>query len=110
MLLLPFVWWPPSASAAEVLQVNGPNQLVIGDRNRSATVVLGCIAVESGSEAQAQAWLRQQLPRHSRVNLRPIGERNGRLVAKVNLLKAGSEGDLADGLVAAGLARSIPCT
>jgi len=109
-LLLPFWWWAPSASAAEVLQVNGPNQLVIGDRNRSATVILGCIAVESGAEAQAQDWLRQHLPRQTRVNLRPLGERDGRLVAKVSLLKAGSEGDLADGLVTAGLARSIPCT
>lgn len=97
------------ASAAEVLQVSGPDRLLIGDRNRSALVQLGCMAVTPGSEAAAQAWLRLRLPRRTRVNLRPLAEgEGGVLVARVSGLD-GNTGDLADGLVAAGLASPLPC-
>ena len=97
------------ASAAEVLQVTGPDRLLIGDRNRSSIVQLGCIAVTPGSEAAAQAWLRLRLPRRSRVNLRPLAETDDEiLVARVSGLDRDT-GDLADGLVAAGLASPLPC-
>jgi len=97
------------ASAAEVLQVSGPDRLLIGDRNRSALVQLGCMAVTPGSEAAAQAWLRLRLPRRTRVNLRPLSEGDGGvLVARVSGLDRNT-GDLAEGLVAAGLASPLPC-
>jgi endonuclease YncB( thermonuclease family) len=54
--------------------------------------------------------LRQRLPRHSKVQLRPLGEREGHLLARVEPLGAGVPGDLAEGLVAAGLATAIPCS
>jgi len=92
-----------------VLQVSGPNRLLIGDRNRSTLVQLGCMAVTPGSEAAAQAWLRLRLPRHTRVNLRPLAEgEGGVLVARVSALER-DPGDLAEGLVAAGLASPLPC-
>ena len=100
---------PAPVEAAEVLQVSGPDRLLIGDRNRSATVKLGCMVVTPGSEAAAQAWLRLRLPRRSRVNLRPLSETNNEiLVARVSGLDRDT-GDLADGLVAAGLASPLPC-
>lgn len=96
-------------SAAEVLQVSGPDRLLIGDRNRTSMVRLGCMAVTPGSEAAAQAWLRLRLPRRTRVNLRPLTEsEEGELVARVSSLERDT-GDLADGLVAAGLASPLPC-
>ena len=92
-----------------MLQVSGPDRLLIGDRNRSALVQLGCMAVTPGSEAAAQAWLRLRLPRHTRVNLRPLAEgEDGVLVARVSGLQRDT-GDLAEGLVAAGLASPLPC-
>ena len=112
LLLLPaFIFGVVApASAAEVLQVTGPDRLLIGDRNRSSMVQLGCIAVTPGSEAAAQAWLRLRLPRHSRVNLRPLAETDNEiLVARVSGLDRDT-GDLADGLVAAGLASPLPCS
>jgi hypothetical protein len=77
-------WLPPFApvAAAEVLQVRGPALLQLGDGNRSYVVELACLHVLPDSQQQATAWLRQQLPRHSRVNLRPLGQREGVLVGK----------------------------
>jgi hypothetical protein len=111
LLLLPAFFFGGVApvSAAEVLQVSGPDRLLIGDRNRTSMVRLGCMAVTPGSEAAAQAWLRLRLPRRTRVNLRPLTEsEEGVLVARVSSLQRDT-GDLTDGLVAAGLASPLPC-
>ena len=88
--------------AAEVLQVRTASLLQVGDHNRTYTVELPCLSVPEGGEAAAVAWLRQQLPRRKRVNLRPVGSRDGQLLARVTPI--GSEIDLSAGLVAAGLA------
>ena len=98
---------PGPARAAEVLQVRGPTTVEVGDRNRTLTVELACLEVEVEDAASATAWLREALPRRTRVNLRPLGERQGRLVARVQRLDHGE--DAADGLIAAGLAHSLPC-
>jgi endonuclease YncB( thermonuclease family) len=76
--------------------------LQVGDRNRTYTVELACVAVEEAQQTEAIDWLRQQLPRRRRVNLRPVGSSYGQLVARVTPL--GEDGDLNDGLIAAGLA------
>ena len=78
--------------------------LQVGDGNRNYTVELACIRVEQAQEQASIDWLRHELPRRSRVNLRPMGQNNGVLVAKVQ--KLGESKDLASGLVAAGLAAS----
>ena len=110
LVLFLVLGWPATAGAAEVLQVNGPDRLIIGDRNRSSVVLLACMAVAPGSEAQAQQWLRQRLPRRSRVNLRPIGERENHLLVRVSPVDAPEIGDLSDGLIGAGLATPLPCS
>ena len=89
-------------NAAEVLQVRTPSLLQVGDRNRTYTVALPCISVPENSKGEAVEWLRQQLPRRQRVNLRPVGSSDGQLVARV--IPIGSEIDLSSGLIAAGLA------
>ena len=93
-----------AAEAAEVLQVSTATLLRVGDGNRNYSVGLACIQVEPNQEAEAIGWLRSELPRRSRVNLRPMGQDNGVLLAQVQ--KIGSPTDLATGLVAQGLARS----
>jgi hypothetical protein len=96
------------SSAAEVLQVTGPDRVLIGDRNRTTAVRLGCIVVEPEAAEEATALLRRLLPRRRRVNLRPMGLRDGDLLARIRPIDP--EGaDPAEALVAAGLARPIPC-
>ena len=90
------------AEAAEVLQVRTATLLQVGDGNRNYSVGLACIQVEPDQAAGAVQWLRGELPRRSRVNLRPMGQDNGILLAQVQ--KLGAPTDLATGLVAEGLA------
>jgi endonuclease YncB( thermonuclease family) len=92
----------PGAEAAEVLQVRGADLLQVGDQNRSYPVRLGCVAVDASYAQAATEWLRQALPRRTRVNLRPLGTMNGTLIAQVKLLSSGE--DLGSGLVREGLA------
>ncbi|MFM8975676.1 MAG: nuclease [Vulcanococcus sp.] len=94
------------AAAAEVLQVRTATVLQVGDGNRNYAVELACIRVAEADQQAAQAWLRQELPRRRRVNLRPLGQREGVLQARVRPL--GSPDDLGTGLIAAGLAVPDP--
>jgi hypothetical protein len=96
------------AAAAEVLQVTGPDRLLIGDRNRSSAVRLGCLAVAPEDAGPATELLRKLLPRHRRVNLRPLGVHDGELLARLTPIEPAGE-DPAEALVAAGLASAIPC-
>jgi hypothetical protein len=95
---------PVAAEAAEVLQVRTSTLLQVGDGNRNYSVQLACIQVDPDQEAKAIGWLRAELPRRSRVNLRPMGQDKGVLVASVQ--KLGAPTDLASGLVAEGLAQA----
>ncbi|MEB3166983.1 MAG: hypothetical protein VKO65_09985 [Cyanobacteriota bacterium] len=95
-----------AVQAAEVLQVRGPALLQIGDGNRSVPVELACIRPVAGQEAEAVAWLRRQLPRHTRVQLRPVGAHDGRLLAQVRRLD--SADDLGGAMIAASLASAAP--
>jgi len=90
------------AVAAEVLQVRTASLLQVGDGNRTYTVQLACIDVEPAGESAAVDWLRQELPRRRRVNLRPVGRNDGQLLARVTPI--GDVQDLSAGLVSAGLA------
>jgi hypothetical protein len=107
MLLALLLTWPAAVAAAEVFQVGGARLLQVGDGNRSYTVQLACLEVVPAQEDQAIAWLRQALPRRTRVNLRPFGERDGMLLARVSRLADGE--DLGAGLIAAGLATPMDC-
>lgn len=95
----------PPVAAAEVLQVRSTTLLQVGDSNRSYTVELACMAPIESERDQALAWLRQQLPRRTRVNLRPIGNHDGILVARVQ--KLGADQDLSSGLIEIGYAERL---
>ena len=71
--------WAVPVQAAEVLQVRSSSLLQVGDHNRTYTVALACSAVDASQEAEATAWLRQELPRRRKVNLRPVGSSDGQL-------------------------------
>lgn len=101
---------PGTAAAAEVLQVRSGTLLQVGDHNRTYSVELACVSLPAGGDEAAAAWLRQQLPRRTRVNLRPLGNREGTLLARVQRLEGGGNAatDLGDGLISAGLASALP--
>ena len=77
------------AFAAEILQVRSSSVLLIGDHNRTYTVKIACAEVSSDLEENAINWLRNQLPRHTKVNLRPKGSVDGVLVARVIPMETG---------------------
>jgi hypothetical protein len=89
--------------------VRGATLLQVGDSNRSYAVLLACVAVDPAQEAAATDWLRLQAPRGTRVNLRPVGQRDGVLLARVRTQaeRSGPDLDLGMGLMAEGLAAPL---
>ena len=105
LLLLPAA----AVRAAEVLQVRSGTLLQVGDHNRTYTVELACVALSADGDQAAADWLRTALPRRTKVNLRPVGNDQGTLVARVQRLGGDpATADLGAGLVAAGLASPTP--
>ena len=96
-------------AAAEVLQVRSGSLLQVGDHNRTYSVEVGCLRIPPDNNEAATAWLRQALPRRTRVNLRPLGNHDGTLQARVQRLANGDAPvlDLGEGLIAAGLAEPL---
>ncbi len=110
LLIAALVLLPAQAArAAEVLQVRSGNLLQVGDHNRTYTVELACVALPAGGDQAAADWLRTALPRRTKVNLRPVGNSQGVLLARVQRLGGDpATADLGQGLVAAGLATAEP--
>ena len=83
VLLISFFCFFSQVYAAEVLQVSSSSVLLIGDNNRTYTVKIACTEIRPDLEEKSVIWLRKELPRHTKVNLRPKGFIEGVLVAKV---------------------------
>ncbi len=104
ILWLAMVAHPSPSTAAEVLQVRSSTLLQVGDRNRNYSIRLACIKVNPEDEAAAVDLVKKVVPRRKRVNLRPEGNQDGVLIARVTPL--GTDQDLGDSLVSNGLAVS----
>ena len=102
ILLVVLVASPLPSMAAEVLQVRSSTLLQIGDSNRNYSVRLACVAVDPANEQAAVDLLKKAVPRRKRVNLRPEGNEDGVLIARVTPLDA--DQDLGLSLVTGGLA------
>ena len=85
--LLGLLLIPSEILAADVLQVRGSTLLQIGDRNRSYTVKLACIKIDSQKESAAIDSLKTIFRKQKRVNLRPQGSTDGVLLARVISIK-----------------------
>ena len=83
ILLISFFCFYLEVDAAEILQVTSSSVLLIGDHNRNYTVKLACAEISPDLEEKSIKWLKQELPRHTKVNLKPKGSIDGVLVAKV---------------------------
>ncbi len=83
ILLISFSCFFTKVYAAEILQVSSSSVLLIGDNNRNYTVKIACAEISPDLEDRSVEWLRKELPRHTKVNLKPKGSVDGVLVAKV---------------------------
>ena len=83
ILFLSFLCFYSEVVAAEILQVTSSSVLLIGDHNRTYTVKLACTEIRHDLEERSVNWLNKQLPRHTKVNLKPKGSIDGVLIAKV---------------------------
>ena len=83
ILLISFFSFFSKVYAAEILQVSTSSVLLIGDNNRTYTVKIACTEISPDLEEKSVKWLKKQLPRHTKVNLKPKGSIDGVLVAKV---------------------------
>ena len=104
VILISFLVFCEDLIAAEVLQVSSSSQLIIGDNNRNYTVKIACLDVIPEKENDAINFIKSQLPRSSRVNLRPKGSKDGMLIAKIFPLE--SDVDIAQKLIDEDLANS----
>ena len=102
ILLVSLFWFHSGVDAAEILQVTSSSVLLIGDHNRTYTVKLACTEITPDLEEKSLKWLKKQLPRHTKVNLKPKGSVNGVLVAKV--IPFDSEIDITEKYINEGLA------
>ena len=102
ILLIAFFSFLTKVYAAEVLQVSSSSILLIGDNNRTYTVKIACTEIIPDLEERSVQWLKKELPRHTKVNLRPKGSVDGLLVAKVIPLNSGI--DIAEKYINEGLA------
>ena len=102
LLLLIVFGFCVEASAAKVLQVSSSSTLLIGDHNRTYKVKLNCLDISPDKEERAFNWLKSELPRYTRVNIRPNGSEDGILLARV--IPLGDNIDIEKKLEANGLA------
>ena len=102
ILLIAFFSFLTKVNAAEVLQVSSSSVLLIGDNNRTYTVKIACTEISSDLEERSVQWLKKELPRHTKVNLKPKGTVDGMLVAKV--IPFNSDIDITDKYINEGLA------
>ena len=83
IFLISFFCFYLEVDAAEILQVTSSSVLLIGDHNRNYTVKLACTEISPDLEEKSVNWLKKELPRYTKVNLKPKGSVDGVLVAKV---------------------------
>ena len=88
ILLITLLCFFSKVYAAEILQVSSSSVLLIGDNNRTYTVKIACAEISPDLEERSLNWLRKELPRHTKVNLKPKGSLDGLLVAKVITLNS----------------------
>ena len=102
IVLICFFSFFAKVNAAEILQVSSASVLLIGDNNRTYTVKIACMEISPDLEERSFKWLKTQLPRHTKVNLKPKGSLDGVLVAKV--IPFNSNIDIAEKYINEGLA------
>ena len=104
IVLISFFCFFSKVYAAEILQVSSSSVLLIGDNNRTYTVKIACMEISPDLEERAVNWLRKELPRHTKVNLKPKGSVDGVLVA--NVIPFNSNIDITEKYINEGIAKN----
>ena len=104
VFIISFFYLYSNVDAAEILQVTNSSVLLIGDHNRNYTVKIACTAVNPDLEEKSVDWLKKQLPRHTKVNLKPEGSVDGVLIARV--IPFNSDSDISEKYIKEGLAEN----
>ena len=82
-LLFSFILYPSASNSAEILQINDPSTILIGDQNRNLTINLYCSEVKDENESDAINLLKENFPRGTKVKIKPLGFKGDYLSAKV---------------------------
>ena len=85
-LFLIFVFlviFPINTNSAEILQINDPKTVLVGDQNRSLYLSLYCIDINEDEKEKATEILKINFPRGTKVKIKPYGSNGDRLLAKI---------------------------
>tara|TARA_Y100000589_G_scaffold214580_1_gene202432 strand:+ start:116 stop:496 length:381 start_codon:yes stop_codon:yes gene_type:complete len=77
------VIFPINTNSAEILQINDPNNILVGDQNRSLNLSLYCIDINKDKKEKATEILKINFPRGTKVKIKPYGTNDNRLLAKI---------------------------
>ena len=75
--------FPIKNYAAEILQINSGNHILVGDQNRNISIELFCVNVNEENEQNAINLLKNEFPRGIKVKIKPYGFKKDYLLAKV---------------------------
>ena len=82
---------PVIVKSAEILQIKSSNTILVGDQNRNLTIGLFCVDVNENDEIEATNLLKSEVPRGSKVKIKPFGFKEDVLIAKVFNIKGTKE-------------------
>ena len=82
---------PLIVNSAEILQIKSSNTILVGDQNRNLTIGLFCVDVNENDELEAINLLKSEVPRGSKVKIKPFGFKENVLLAKVSNIKGTKE-------------------
>ncbi len=84
LIIFLIVFYPLKANAAEILQINSSNTILVGDQNRNLQIRLFCVDINDEDEQEALNLLKKEFPRGSKVKIKPMGFKENLLLAKVS--------------------------
>ena len=82
---------PIVVNSAEILQIKSSNTILVGDQNRNLTIGLFCVDINENDEIEAINLLKSEVPRGSKVKIKPFGFKENVLLAKVFNIKGTKE-------------------
>ena len=82
---------PVLVNSAEILQIKSSNTILVGDQNRNLTIGLFCVDVNENDDLEATNILKKEIPRGSKVKIKPFGFKENVLLAKVFNIKGTKE-------------------
>ena len=97
-------FYPIKTYAAEILQINTSNSILVGDQNRNLPIKLYCVEInDKDDEYIAINLLKKEFPRGSKVKIKPTGFKENILLAKVFDINQTKE--MSDLLISRGLSK-----